>query len=116
MACTGAMPTTKQVQRSVPIPAGIAQQAERLAKRRRPSDNRVLAELIEQGIEATKQREQMFCELRERFPSSKDPDVVKKLGDELGRFVFGRFAITWSTGCATRPSNFAGKKSIRKPF
>ena len=82
-------PTTKQVQRSVTLPAQIAQQVERLAKRRRLSDNRVLVELIEQGIEATKQKEQMFFELAERFHSSKDPDVVKKLGDELGRFVFG---------------------------
>jgi EAL domain-containing protein (putative c-di-GMP-specific phosphodiesterase class I) len=83
------MPTTKQVRRSVTLPAQIAQQVERLAKRRRLSDNRVLVELIEQGIEATKQKEQMFFELAERFRSSKDPDAVKKLGDELGRFVFG---------------------------
>ena len=94
MVCTtmvnaGAMPTTKQVRRSVTLPAQIAQQVERLAKRRRLSDNRVLVELIEQGIEATKRKEQMFFELAERFRSSKDPDVVKKLGDELGRFVFG---------------------------
>jgi aminoglycoside phosphotransferase family enzyme len=89
MVYTGAMPTTKQVRRSVTLPAQIAQQVERLAKRRRLSDNRVLVELIEQGIEATKQKEQMFFELAERFHSSKDPDVVKKLGDELGRFVFG---------------------------
>jgi hypothetical protein len=89
MVYTGAMPTTKQVRRSVTLPAQIAQQVERLAKRRRLSDNRVLVELIEQGIEATKQKEQMFFELAERFRSSKDPDVVKKLGDELGRFVFG---------------------------
>lgn len=89
MVYTGAMPTTKQVRRSVTLPAQIAQQVERLAKRRRLSDNRVLVELIEQGIEASKQKEQMFFELAERFRSSKDPDVVKKLGDELGRFVFG---------------------------
>ena len=89
MVYTGAMPTTKQVRRSVTLPAQIAQQVERLAKRRRLSDNRVLVELIEQGIEATKQKEQMFFELAERFRSSKDPDVAKKLGDELGRFVFG---------------------------
>ena len=71
------------------FPPGSLQQVERLAKRRRLSDNRVLVELIEQGIEATKQKEQMCFELAERFRSSKDPDVVKKLGDELGRFVFG---------------------------
>jgi len=60
-----------------------------MAKRRRLSDNRVLVELIEQGIEAAKQKEEAFFELAERFRSSRDTDDVKKLGDELGRFVFG---------------------------
>lgn len=83
------MPTAKQVRRSVTLPAQIAQQVERLAKRRRLSDNRILVELIEQGIEATKQKEQVFFELAERFRSSKDPHEARKLGDELGRFVFG---------------------------
>ena len=40
-------------------------------------------------IEATKQKEQAFFELAERFRSSKNPDEIKQLGDELGRFVFG---------------------------
>ena len=89
MVYTGAMSTTKQVRRSVTLPTQIAQQVARLAKRRRLSDNRVLVELIEQGIEATKQKEQAFFELADRFRSSKDPNEVKQLGDELGRFVFG---------------------------
>ncbi len=83
------MAAPKQVRRSVTLPAQVAQQVERLAKRRRLSDNRVLVELIEQGIEASKQKEQAFFELAERFRSSKDPNEVKNLGDELGRFVFG---------------------------
>ena len=89
MVYTGAMAATKQVRRSVTLPAQIAQQVDRLAKRRRLSDNRVLVELIEQGIEAAKQKEQAFFELAERFRSSKEPDEVRRLGDELGRFVFG---------------------------
>ena len=89
MVYTGVMATTKHVRRSVTLPAQIAQHVERLAKRRRLSDNRVLVELIEQGIEATKQKEQAFFELAERFRSARNPDDVKKLGDELGRFVFG---------------------------
>jgi hypothetical protein len=83
------MATTKQVRRSVTLPAQVAQQVERLAKRRRLSDNRVLVELIEQGIAAEKQKENSFFELAERFRSSKDPAEARKLGDELGRFVFG---------------------------
>jgi hypothetical protein len=83
------MATTKQVRRSVTLPAQVAQQVERLAKRRRLSDNRVLVELIEQGIAAEKQKENSFFELAERFRSSKDPAEARRLGDELGRFVFG---------------------------
>lgn len=83
------MPTTKQVRRSITLPAQIARQVDRLAKRRRLSDNRVLVELIEQGIEAAKQKELAFFELAERFRSSKDEGEVRKLGDKLGRFVFG---------------------------
>ena len=90
MVYSGVMATTKQVRRSVTLPVQIAQQVDRLAKRRRLSDNRVLVELIEQGIAAEKQKENSFFNLAERFRSSKDPDEVKKLGDELGRFVFGK--------------------------
>ncbi len=60
-----------------------------MAKRRRLSDNRVLLELIEEGIEARKQKEQQFYQLAEKFRSADDPQQVKRLGDELGRFVFG---------------------------
>lgn len=60
-----------------------------MAKRRRLSDNRVLVELIEQGIEAEKQKEKAFFELAERFRAAEDTEQVKHLGDQLGRFVFG---------------------------
>jgi EAL domain-containing protein (putative c-di-GMP-specific phosphodiesterase class I) len=89
MVYTGVMAANKQVRRSVTLSAQIAQQVDRLAKRRRLSDNRVLVELIEQGIAAEKEKEAAFFQLAERFRSTKDPEEIKKLGDELGRFVFG---------------------------
>ena len=49
----------------------------------------VLIELIEQGIEARRQKEKAFFQLAERFRTANDPDQVKQLGDQLGRFVFG---------------------------
>ena len=60
-----------------------------MAKRRRLSDNRVLVELIEQGMEARKQRERMFLDLAQRFRAATDPEQVKSLGEQLGRFLFG---------------------------
>jgi len=79
----------KHVRRSVTLPAKIARQVEALAKERDLSDNRVLIELIEQGIEARQQKEKAFFQLAERFRAADDPEQVKELGDQLGRFVFG---------------------------
>jgi hypothetical protein len=81
---------TKHVRRSVTLPPKIAKQVETLAKERNLSDNRVLVELIEQGIEARQQKEKAFFQLAERFRAANDPDQVKQLGDQLGRFVFDR--------------------------
>jgi hypothetical protein len=89
MVYNGAMPTTKHVRRSVSLPAPIAKQVDRLAKSQRLSDNRVLVELIELGIEARKQKEKEFFELAERFRAADDPDQARRLGNELGRMVFG---------------------------
>lgn len=83
------MPPQKQVRRSVTLPAQVAQQVDRMAKRRRLSDNRVLVELIEEGIEARREKEKAFFQLAEKFRSADDPEQVKRLGDQLGRFVFG---------------------------
>ena len=76
--------------RSVTLPAPVAKQVQGIAKRRRLSDNRVLLELIELGIEISKQKERAFFELAERFRASDDPAEAKRLGDELGRMVFGQ--------------------------
>ena len=83
------MPVIKHVRRSVSLPAPIAKQVDRLAKSQRLSDNRVLLELIELGIEARKQKEKAFFELAGRFRAASDPQPAKRLGDELGRLVFG---------------------------
>lgn len=60
-----------------------------MAKRRRLSDNRVLMELIEEGIKAREQRQRAFFDLAERFRAASDPEDVKSLGEQLGHFVFG---------------------------
>jgi len=89
MVYSGVMVAPKHVRRSVTLPAPVAQQVNRIAKRRRLSDNRVLVELIEEGIEAQQQKEKAFFQLAQRFRAASDPQQVKQLGDELGRFVFG---------------------------
>ncbi len=87
---TGAMKSTNRaVRQSVTLPAKTAAQVRRLAETRRVSSNRMLVELIENGIEAEKRKQQEFFELAERFRNATDPEEAKRLGDELGRIVFG---------------------------
>ena len=87
---TGAMSTAnKAVRQSLSLPAKVAAQVRTLAKTRRLSSNRMLVELIENGIEAEKRKQQDFFELAERFRSATDPKEAKRLGDKLGRMVFG---------------------------
>ena len=60
-----------------------------LAKARKLSANRMLVELIENGVEAEKRKQQEFFDLAERFRSATNPAEVKRLGDQMGRMVFG---------------------------
>jgi predicted transcriptional regulator len=83
------MPSSKRIRRSITLPSQIAQQVDRIAKKKRLSDNRVLVELVEQGLEAQKEKERKFFALAERFRAASDPGEIKQLGDEMGRFIFG---------------------------
>jgi hypothetical protein len=60
-----------------------------MAKRRRLSANRMLVELIENGVEAEKSKQQEFFDLAERFRRATDPKEVSRLGEQMGRMVFG---------------------------
>ena len=79
----------RAVRQSVSLPANVAAQVRSLAKARRLSANRMLLELIENGMEAEKRKQQEFFELAKRFRRADDPKEVKRLGDQLGRMVFG---------------------------
>jgi hypothetical protein len=79
----------KTVRQSVSLPASVAAQVRRLARARKLSANRMLAELIENGMEAEKRKQQDFFDLAERFRRATDPTEVKRLGDQMGRMVFG---------------------------
>jgi hypothetical protein len=79
------------------LPANIAAQIRSLAKNRRLSANRMIVELtrsalneqLENGIEADKRKQKEFFELAERFRTTSDPEQVKRLGDQMGRMIFG---------------------------
>jgi len=77
------------VRQSVSLPSNVAAQVRNLAKARRLSANRMLLELIENGMQAEKRKQREFFDLAERFRAATDPKEVKRLGDRMGRMVFG---------------------------
>jgi hypothetical protein len=77
------------VRQSISLPADLSAHVRSLAKARRLSANRMLLELIENGIEAEKRKEQEFFDLAERFRNATDPQEVKRLGEQMGQMVFG---------------------------
>ncbi len=80
----------KTVRQSVTLPAKVAAKVRTIAKRRRLSTSRMLVELLEEGIESRKQKENTFFALAARFRAAVDPDEVSRLGDKLGRMMFGK--------------------------
>ena len=95
----------KTVRQSVSLPANVAAQVRSLAKARRLSANRILLELIENGVEAEKRKHQEFVDLAERFRSATDPEEVKRLGDQMGRMVFGNCCQESRRGAICRPAS-----------
>jgi len=81
--------SNKIVRQTVGLPAETARRVRSLAKQRRLSANRVIVELVEHGIEAQKRKQSEFYKLAERFRTATDPKDVARLGDDLGRMVFG---------------------------
>ncbi|HEV2383358.1 MAG TPA: hypothetical protein VG206_26635 [Terriglobia bacterium] len=79
----------RTVRQSVTLPSETARQVRGLARKRRLSANRVLVELVEEGIKAQKQKQEQFFELTQQFRAATDPKDVERLGNELGRMVFG---------------------------
>ena len=55
-----------------------------MAKRRRLNANRMLAELLQEAIEAKREKEKAFFELAELFRAATDPKEAERLGEELG--------------------------------
>ena len=81
--------TTKSFRKSVSLPARVAKRVKSLAKAQRTSASRVLADLIESGIEAKELEKQRFFTLTSRLAESKNPEERERLKKELARMTFG---------------------------
>ena len=79
----------KSVRRSVSLPARVARRVKSLAQSSNTSTSRVIAELIESGLDAREQEKKRFFELADRLARSRDPEEHKLLKEELARLTFG---------------------------
>jgi predicted transcriptional regulator len=77
------------VRQSVSLAPRVARRVRALASAKRSSASRVIAELVEAGLEAQEQERQRFLELAERFAASTDGTEREGLKRELARLTFG---------------------------
>jgi predicted DNA-binding ribbon-helix-helix protein len=82
--------STTGIRQSVSLPSGVARRVQALAKRRRTSANRVIVELIENGLQARERERKEFFELADRLVHSADAVEQARLKDELARMTFGQ--------------------------
>jgi metal-responsive CopG/Arc/MetJ family transcriptional regulator len=81
--------TSKSLRQSVSLPERLAKRVKSLAKARRTSANRVLADLIETGLESKEREKEQFFAMANRLIESKDPAERERLKKELARMTFG---------------------------
>jgi hypothetical protein len=79
----------KPVRQSVSLAPRVARRVRALANARRSSASRVIAELVEAGLETQAQERQRFLDLAERFASTKNAREREQLKEELARLTFG---------------------------
>lgn len=74
---------------SVSLAPRVARRVKALARSRRTSASRVIAELVETGLEAQEAERQRFLDLADRLTRSDDAAEQKLLKEELARMTFG---------------------------
>ena len=82
-------PAGRPVRQSVTLAAPVARRVRSLAHLRKTSASRVLADLVESGLEAREREKQRFFEIAERLALTKDRDEQARLKEELARMTFG---------------------------
>jgi hypothetical protein len=79
----------KSVRQSVSLPSRIAKHVRTIAKTRKVSANRVLVDLIEEGLQSRQAERERFFALTSRLAESSDPAERQRLKEELARMTFG---------------------------
>jgi hypothetical protein len=81
--------TERPIRQSVSLAPRLARRVRALAKTRRTSASRVIADLVEAGLEAEEQERRRFLDLADRLTRSHDREECERLKEELARMTFG---------------------------
>ena len=81
----------KSFRQSVSLPARLARRVKTLAQTKRTSTSRVIAELVESGLDAREQERRHFLDLADRLAHSTDAGEQQRLKEELARLTFGEW-------------------------
>jgi len=79
----------RPLRQSVTLSAGVARRVRKLARAKRASASRVIAELVESGLQAQEAERARFLRLADQLTSSKDRDEQERIKEELARLTFG---------------------------
>src|SRR5690349_10312513 len=85
--------TAPSVRQSVTIPAQLAIEVERVARKKHLTMSRALVELAQRGVEAEAAARESLNATYRRFMSEADPERKDKAGKDLIRAIFGKDAI-----------------------
>lgn len=83
------MRAERPIRRSVSLPPRVARRVKALVKAKKASENRVLVELIESGLEAREREKARFLELADRLTQAKGAEERAQLKEALARLTFG---------------------------
>lgn len=87
------MPKKEQaVRQSISLPLRLAKRVRAIAQTNKTSSNRVLAELIEEGLESREAEKKRFFALADRLTESDDAEERVRLKGQLLDAVFGQAA------------------------
>ena len=84
------MPSSaRPLRQSVTLSAGVARRVRRLARAQKVSASRVIAELVESGLQAHDAERERFLHLADRLTRSNDRAELDQIKEELARLTFG---------------------------
>ena len=71
------------------LPPRTARRVKALVRSKKASENHVLVELIESGLESKEKEKARFFQLADRLTRAKDASEQAQLKEELARLIFG---------------------------